>query len=120
MRRMTAGGALDPVGATPRRAPARPARPSTVVDGWATHPRHRYVPTHTGVEPPLPRRRTRYERFVKPALDRVGALALLVVTSPVMAATSLGVWLTMGRPVLFRQKRVGYMEEPFDVYKLRT
>jgi lipopolysaccharide/colanic/teichoic acid biosynthesis glycosyltransferase len=45
---------------------------------------------------------------------------LLVVTSPVLAAAAVAVRLRMGRPVLFRQERVGLHGRPFLLVKLRT
>ncbi|CAN5161825.1 sugar transferase [soil metagenome] len=49
----------------------------------------------------------------------VSAVALLVVT-PVIALVAVVVRFTMGRPVLFRQERVGVGEKPFTVLKFRT
>lgn len=66
------------------------------------------------------RRANRYERLVKPVVDRVGALTLLVALLPVMVACALAVALTMGRPVLLRQQRVGHHGRRFGIYKFRT
>ena len=44
----------------------------------------------------------------------------LVLVSPVIALTGLGIALSSGRPVFFRQKRVGQHGETFELYKLRT
>lgn len=49
----------------------------------------------------------------------VAAMALLLF-SPVLVAVALAVRLVLGRPVLFRQSRPGYLEKPFTVYKFRT
>jgi lipopolysaccharide/colanic/teichoic acid biosynthesis glycosyltransferase len=48
-----------------------------------------------------------------------GWLALLV-TAPLSAATALVVWAFLGRPVLFRQDRVGLGGEVFVMLKFRT
>lgn len=53
-------------------------------------------------------------------LDVAGALFALVVLWPVMAIVALIVWLTMGRPILFRQVRPGQQERPFTLFKFRT
>jgi sugar transferase EpsL len=53
-------------------------------------------------------------------LDVVGATALLVVLSPLLAVLALLVRLRMGRPVLFRQVRPGWHERPFVLLKFRT
>jgi exopolysaccharide biosynthesis polyprenyl glycosylphosphotransferase len=57
---------------------------------------------------------------VKYALDRVFALALLCVLAPVLLACALGVWLSLGRPILFRQRRVGRDGHVFEMLKFRS
>ena len=47
------------------------------------------------------------------------SLGLLVI-SPVLMVIAFLVWIFHGRPILFRQKRPGYMGQPFFVYKFRT
>jgi lipopolysaccharide/colanic/teichoic acid biosynthesis glycosyltransferase len=44
----------------------------------------------------------------------------LAVLSPILAAVALAVRLSIGRPVLFRQTRPGYLEKPFVIYKFLT
>jgi lipopolysaccharide/colanic/teichoic acid biosynthesis glycosyltransferase len=68
----------------------------------------------------LPRPSGVYIRVVKPFLDRVLAVGALVVAAVPMAAIAGVVALTMGRPVLFRQQRIGLDGEPFEVLKFRT
>jgi exopolysaccharide biosynthesis polyprenyl glycosylphosphotransferase len=57
---------------------------------------------------------------VKHALDRVFALVLLVVLSPVIISVMLAVRLSSRGPVLFRQRRVGRDGNVFDLYKFRS
>jgi exopolysaccharide biosynthesis polyprenyl glycosylphosphotransferase len=57
---------------------------------------------------------------VKHAFDRVFAVALLVVFSPLMLATALAVRLTSPGPAVFRQRRVGRDGTLFDLYKFRS
>jgi sugar transferase EpsL len=57
---------------------------------------------------------------VKRALDFTVSLTALLVLSPLLAAVALVVWLTLGRPVLFRQQRPGLGAKPFTLYKFRT
>ena len=57
---------------------------------------------------------------VKYAADRVGAAFLLLVLSPVFAAAAMATWLSLGRPIFFRQVRVGYDGRPFGMLKFRT
>lgn len=66
------------------------------------------------------RRRTVYERFVKPVIDRVAATLLLIVALPVMLVVALLVMIQLGRPVFFVQHRVGKNGIPFRMLKFRT
>ena len=57
---------------------------------------------------------------VKHGVDRLVALVALLLTLPVLAAGALAVWISMGRPVFFRQRRDGRDGRPIEVLKLRT
>ena len=57
---------------------------------------------------------------VKYALDRVVAAALLLLAAPVLLAAAAAVYLSLGRPILFRQTRIGRDGRAFDVLKFRT
>jgi len=59
-------------------------------------------------------------RWLKRAMDIAGAWGGLVVLSPLLAATSIAIGATMGRPVLFTQMRPGCGGQPFRLYKFRT
>lgn len=59
-------------------------------------------------------------RVAKRALDVSAAAAGLVATSPVTIPAAVGIWATMGRPILFRQQRPGLGGEPFEMCKFRT
>lgn len=58
--------------------------------------------------------------FVKAFLDFLFAGILLVVLSPVLALLALFVLVTMGRPIIFAQQRLGQHGKPFTIYKFRT
>lgn len=58
--------------------------------------------------------------MLKRTMDVVGALSALVVLSPLIAASALAVRVSMGRPVIFRQKRPGLNGQPFEMIKFRT
>ena len=58
--------------------------------------------------------------FVKRAFDVTGSLLLIVLTSPLMAAAAVGTLVTIGRPVIFRQERVGYERKNFTMLKFRS
>jgi exopolysaccharide biosynthesis polyprenyl glycosylphosphotransferase len=69
------------------------------------------------VEPTDP---TGWRFSVKYVLDRIVAAALLILLSPLLAGTALAVWATSGRPILFRQVRVGRDGRPFELLKFRS
>jgi exopolysaccharide biosynthesis polyprenyl glycosylphosphotransferase len=56
----------------------------------------------------------------KYAFDRVAAASLLVVLSPVLLVCALAVWISIGRPLLYRQRRVGLDGQEFDIFKFRS
>jgi len=57
---------------------------------------------------------------VKYVLDRVIAAAVLLLLSPLLLPVALVVRLTMGKPVLFRQARVGRDGRTFEMLKFRS
>jgi exopolysaccharide biosynthesis polyprenyl glycosylphosphotransferase len=57
---------------------------------------------------------------VKYALDRVVAAITLVTVLPVMAAAGVAVGISLGRPIFFRQRRVGRDGKSFDMLKFRS
>lgn len=59
-------------------------------------------------------------QFLKRLTDIVGSLLLIVITSPLMLITAIGVRLSSPGPILFRQTRVGRNNEEFTMYKFRS
>ncbi len=59
-------------------------------------------------------------RAVKRMMDIICSLILLVVTSPLMLFTAIGVKLSSPGPILFRQVRVGRKNKEFTMYKFRS
>jgi lipopolysaccharide/colanic/teichoic acid biosynthesis glycosyltransferase len=59
-------------------------------------------------------------RRVQRVFDITGALAGLVVFAPAMVAVSAAILLDDGRPLLFRQARIGRARKPFAILKFRT
>jgi exopolysaccharide biosynthesis polyprenyl glycosylphosphotransferase len=57
---------------------------------------------------------------LKYTIDRIVAAVLLVVLSPLLLTITLGVWRSVGRPILYRQKRVGCDGREFDLLKFRS
>jgi exopolysaccharide biosynthesis polyprenyl glycosylphosphotransferase len=57
---------------------------------------------------------------VKYASDRVLALLATLVVSPLLILAAAGTAVTIGRPILFRQRRVGLDDREFEMLKFRT
>lgn len=72
------------------------------------------------MSPPGPMRTSVPTAFGKRVFDVVVAAAALAICAPLMGAVALFVELTMGSPVLFRQKRPGLHGVPFTLVKFRT
>jgi Undecaprenyl-phosphate glucose phosphotransferase len=69
----------------------------------------RYVPlTNTG------------NALVKRAVDIVGSLFGIVVTSPIMLLCAIMVKLSSPGPIIFKQERVGLHNKNFSMYKFRS
>ncbi len=66
-----------------------------------------FIPTRTGL-------------VLKRAVDILCSLTLLLITSPLIAATAILVKLTSPGPVFYRQERVGLHGRHFFVFKFRT
>ncbi len=60
------------------------------------------------------------QRVTKRVLDVAIAASVLVVGAPAIAAAAVLVYRDIGRPVLFRQHRVGKDGKIFELLKLRT
>jgi exopolysaccharide biosynthesis polyprenyl glycosylphosphotransferase len=61
-----------------------------------------------------------YQRFLKRIFDVLFCSIALVAALPVMALVSLLILLFDGRPVVFKQQRVGENGKIFHMYKFRT
>lgn len=59
-------------------------------------------------------------RLIKEAFDRVVALSALIMLSPVFVVVVAAIWIVDGRPVFFRQTRIGRHGRAFTLYKFRT
>lgn len=59
-------------------------------------------------------------QMMKRAMDIVISLALIIVTSPLMLFTAIGVKLSSPGPILFKQRRVGKDNREFTMYKFRS
>jgi exopolysaccharide biosynthesis polyprenyl glycosylphosphotransferase len=57
---------------------------------------------------------------IKGLFDKLAAISAMFVLAPLLAGVALVIVFREGRPVLFRQARVGKDGRPFSVYKFRT
>ena len=60
------------------------------------------------------------EKNIKWLFDKIVALCVLLLLSPVYAYIALRVVKGSPGPVFFRQERIGYRGKPFNIYKFRT
>ncbi|MGZ4470052.1 MAG: sugar transferase [Nocardioidaceae bacterium] len=80
-----------------------------------THPRLRsYTPTHRAPAPPF------QVGAARRSLDIAVSAVLLVLCAPVFAVAVVAMLVSDGRPVLFRQTRIGEGGRRFTIMKLRS
>lgn len=58
--------------------------------------------------------------MTKALFDKLLALILIILFSPLYVIISILILVKMGRPILFRQKRPGLQGKIFGIYKFRT
>ena len=63
---------------------------------------------------------SRSSRAIKRALDLVGASLGVLVLAPFLTAIAVAIKLDSAGPVLFRQRRMGRNDVPFEMLKFRT
>jgi len=61
-----------------------------------------------------------YKNFFKPLFDKILAIILIILFSPIMLIVAIGIYLWDGRPIIFKQKRPGLHGKIFEIYKFRT
>ena len=57
---------------------------------------------------------------LKRLFDIVVSVTALILLSPVTGLIALAIYIAMGRPILFRQARLGYQGRTFAILKFRT
>lgn len=65
-------------------------------------------------------KRTLYRMLFKRPIDFFAALILLIIISPIFLVVALLVRIKHGRPIFFKQRRVGKNRKIFSVYKFRS
>ena len=65
-------------------------------------------------------RKSAFSYAVKRSFDIGAALIGLVLTLPILIVAAVAIWLETGRPVLFRQERVGLGGRTFKIVKFRS
>lgn len=58
--------------------------------------------------------------FAKRAFDCIISLVALILFSPILVITTIGVMLTSSGPVIYKQERVGRNKKKFYMYKFRS
>lgn len=58
--------------------------------------------------------------LVKRVIDWLGALILMILTSPLFLFAAIGIRITSPGPIIFRQVRAGRHGQPFTMYKFRS
>lgn len=61
-----------------------------------------------------------YQKFFKRLLDIILSLLALIILSPILLIIAILVRIKLGSPIIFKQKRPGYKEKIFTLYKFRT
>ena len=59
-------------------------------------------------------------RYSKAIVEFVFTIAILPILIIILAIVALAILLTMGRPIFYRQKRVGLNDKEFLIYKFRS
>ena len=57
---------------------------------------------------------------IKYGIDRIVAAIAVILISPILIALAAAVLVTSGRPIFFRQRRIGLDGQEFDMLKFRT
>lgn len=61
-----------------------------------------------------------YSKYIKRLFDFVISLLVIVLLSPLLLVLFILIHFKLGRPVLFKQVRIGKDEKKFTMYKFRT
>lgn len=59
-------------------------------------------------------------RAVKRIIDIIGSLFFIILFSPIMIVAAIAVKVSSPGPIIFKQKRVGFHNKEFNMYKFRS
>jgi undecaprenyl-phosphate glucose phosphotransferase len=75
---------------------------------------------HPAWLPPKPPWRLRWGRLAKRLVDLLGSALGLILLAPLFAGVAIAILITSGRPVFYRQDRVGQGGRVFRMWKFRS
>ena len=58
--------------------------------------------------------------FLKILIDKIFSIFFLIISSPLLIISTLGIYIEDGSPVIFTQNRTGWDGRRFKIFKLRT
>ena len=58
--------------------------------------------------------------IIKRTIDILGSFFGLILISPILLITAIGIKLTSPGPIIYKQQRVGRNRKPFTMYKFRS
>jgi lipopolysaccharide/colanic/teichoic acid biosynthesis glycosyltransferase len=61
-----------------------------------------------------------FKLAIKRIFDIISSFLLLILLSPLILVLSIVIWFSMGRPILYKQPRIGYQGNEFIILKFRT
>ena len=61
-----------------------------------------------------------FNSMIKRLIDIIGSLFFIILFSPVMIVAAIAVKVSSPGPILFKQKRVGFHNKEFNMYKFRS
>ncbi len=90
------------------------------MEGLRTARPQRFTSRRAAARLNLPRAARVYGWAVKPLIDRLAALLLLLLLLPLLVGILLALRVSVGKPCIFKQRRVGRHGRVFTMYKFRT
>lgn len=64
--------------------------------------------------------KNRFQRYFKRVIDIILAVPLLIIASPIIIISCVAIVLESSGSPIYKQTRIGYREQKFTIYKLRT